>query len=235
MRLLQKAISLAQTTVTDAAASPFQQRIHWWSTLALLRSIISSPAAAIDTLRTRSSVAETVDVDEADEIGSRAVFDPIDDETAEGEDRKRRRYLDLAREIETLATDKDMKIAKAVQIVRELVRENFQPIVFCRFIPTAEYVADRLRRALHGVEIAAVTGVLPPEERETRIGDLAHSPKRVLVCTDCLSEGMNLQQDFNAVVHYDLAWNPTRHEQREGRVDRFGQPRPIVRVVTLYG
>ena len=57
----------------------------------------------------------------------------------------------------------------------------------------------------------------------------------MLVCTDCLSEGINLQHHFNAVVHYDLAWNPTRHEQREGRVDRFGQPRPEVRVVTYYG
>ena len=47
--------------------------------------------------------------------------------------------------------------------------------------------------------------------------------RRVLVATDCLSEGVNLQHWFNAVVHYDLAWNPTRHEQREGRVDRFGQ------------
>ena len=47
--------------------------------------------------------------------------------------------------------------------------------------------------------------------------------RRVLVATDCLSEGVNLQEDFDAVVHYDLAWNPTRHEQREGRVDRFGQ------------
>ena len=37
---------------------------------------------------------------------------------------------------------------------------------------------------------------------------------------------MNLQEHFQAVVHYDLAWNPTRHEQREGRVDRFGQRRP---------
>ena len=45
----------------------------------------------------------------------------------------------------------------------------------------------------------------------------------MLVATDCLSEGVNLQEHFDAVVHYDLAWNPTRHEQREGRVDRFGQ------------
>jgi SNF2 family DNA or RNA helicase len=48
----------------------------------------------------------------------------------------------------------------------------------------------------------------------------------VLVATDCLSEGVNLQEHFDAVVHYDLSWNPTRHEQREGRVDRFGQSAP---------
>ncbi|HEY6407557.1 MAG TPA: helicase-related protein, partial [Ktedonobacteraceae bacterium] len=55
------------------------------------------------------------------------------------------------------------------------------------------------------------------------------------VCTDCLSEGINLQEHFDAVFHYDLSWNPTRHEQREGRVDRYGQPRKHVRTVTYYG
>ena len=57
----------------------------------------------------------------------------------------------------------------------------------------------------------------------------------MLVATDCLSEGVNLQEHFQAVVHYDLAWNPTRHEQREGRVDRFGQRARTVRAVMLYG
>ena len=47
--------------------------------------------------------------------------------------------------------------------------------------------------------------------------------RRVLVATDCLSEGINLQSFFNASIHYDLPWNPNRLEQREGRVDRFGQ------------
>jgi len=64
---------------------------------------------------------------------------------------------------------------------------------------------------------------------------LTEHPKRVLVCTDCLSEGINLQEYFDAVMHYDLSWNPTRHEQRDGRVDRFGQPRDKVRVLTFYG
>ncbi|MCB0228322.1 MAG: helicase, partial [Anaerolineae bacterium] len=40
---------------------------------------------------------------------------------------------------------------------------------------------------------------------------------------------------FDAVMHYDLSWNPTRHEQREGRVDRYGQPKATVRTVTYYG
>nr|MBP8282745.1 SWF/SNF helicase family protein [Chromatiaceae bacterium] len=59
--------------------------------------------------------------------------------------------------------------------------------------------------------------------------------RRILVATDCLSEGVNLQHLFTAVVHYDLAWNPTRHEQREGRVDRFGQQAAEVRCTMLYG
>ena len=102
---------------------------------------------------------------------------------------------------------------------------------------TADYVARQLREGLPAkVRVESVTGLLPPAEREARIADLAAEPgEYVLVCTDCLSEGVNLQQHFNAVLHYDLAWNPTRHEQREGRVDRFGQKRTEVRVITYYG
>ncbi|NQT92758.1 MAG: SWF/SNF helicase family protein, partial [Lentisphaerae bacterium] len=72
-------------------------------------------------------------------------------------------------------------------------------------------------------------------ERERRVLQLAEAESHVLVCTDCLSEGINLQEHFDAVMHYDLSWNPTRHEQREGRVDRFGQPKSLVRVLTYFG
>jgi superfamily II DNA/RNA helicase len=50
-----------------------------------------------------------------------------------------------------------------------------------------------------------------------------------------LSEGVNLQDHFDAVIHYDLPWNPNRLEQREGRVDRFGQPKEDVKSVLIYG
>ena len=121
-------------------------------------------------------------------------------------------------------------------MVAQLLDEGYQPIVFCRFIHTAEYVAEELRRSLKkGTEVVAVTGLLAPADREQRVEGLGAAPRRVLVCTDCLSEGINLQKWFNAVIHYDLSWNPTRHEQREGRVDRYGQVSPQVRVLTLYG
>ncbi len=63
---------------------------------------------------------------------------------------------------------------------------------------------------------------------------MAESDPRILVATDCLSEGINLQLLFDTVVHYDLSWNPTRHQQREGRVDRFGQPRETVRSILIF-
>jgi hypothetical protein len=109
--------------------------------------------------------------------------------------------------------------------------------VFCRYIATAKAVAERLRAlpALKGVTIEVVTGELPSHDREARVAELAPHEKRLLVATDCLSEGINLQESFDAVVHYDLSWNPTRHQQREGRVDRFGQPSRKVRSLLLYG
>jgi hypothetical protein len=116
-----------------------------------------------------------------------------------------------------------------------MIAGGAHPIIFCRFIPTAEYLAEELRRRLRGVEVAAVTGNLPPEEREERVRQLGQAERRLLVATDCLSEGINLQDCFDAVVHYDLSWNPTRHEQREGRVDRYGQKQKKIRVLTCYG
>ena len=64
---------------------------------------------------------------------------------------------------------------------------------------------------------------------------MGRSSQRVLIATDCLSEGINLQEHFTGVLHYDLPWNPNRLEQREGRVDRFGQVAPTVKACLLYG
>jgi superfamily II DNA or RNA helicase len=251
--LIQRAIRYARALVRDPEGGAIRQRVRWWSALALLRSLASSPAAAVATLRSRTSLDATT-VADVDEVARYRILDAIDEEPTEGGDvapggdsepadddtgadaKGRRELLAMAQEADRLAGDKDHKLQKATAIVKALVRDGFHPIVFCRFIPTAEYVAAALRTALgKGVEVAAVTGTLPPADREARVHELGKADHRVLVCTDCLSEGINLQDSFNAVVHYDLSWNPTRHEQREGRVDRYGQASPVVRVVTYYG
>jgi len=143
--------------------------------------------------------------------------------------------LELARAADALQGELDAKLQTIIELVKEMLRDGYNPIVFCRFIPTVEYVTEALREATRGVEVVGVTGNLPPTEREQRVNELAQHAKRVLVATDCLSEGINLQQGFDAVIHYDLSWNPTRHEQREGRVDRYGQPSPTVRTLIYYG
>ncbi|MGW2857262.1 helicase-related protein [Streptomyces sp. NPDC001215] len=137
-----------------------------------------------------------------------------------------------------------------IKHLKGLLAEGYNPIVFCRYIPTAEYLAEQLandpeakKRGPLGAKtvVKAVTGTLSPQQRVQRIEELATeagedaAARRVLIATDCLSEGVNLQHHFDAVVHYDLAWNPTRHDQREGRVDRYGQKKDQVRVITLYG
>ncbi len=252
--LFDRVLDYARETVRDlqdTSKNQFHLRVKWWSVLALLRSLASSPAAAAATLRNRAATAEAETVQEADEIGKRTILDMMEDESAEGMDivpgsdiggeeqeavSNRRKLLDMARAADSLSGEKDNKLNKAVKLVSELIKDGYHPILFCRFIPTAEYLAEALREALpKSVEVASVTGTLPPDEREARVKQLAESEKRVLVCTDCLSEGINLQEHFDAVVHYDLSWNPTRHEQREGRVDRFGQKTPKVRVLTYYG
>ncbi len=130
----------------------------------------------------------------------------------------------------------DPKLKKLVTHIKSLLKDGFMPVIFCRYIKTAEYVAENLKAELKkGVTVECVTGEISSEERKAMVEQLGESDSRVLVATDCLSEGINLQNYFTAVVHYDLAWNPTRHEQREGRVDRFGQKAPEVRCSLLYG
>ena len=226
-----------------------RRRVRYWSALALLRCVSSSPAAAAATLRSRAAADEAAEGEDVDEVGRRTVLDQGDDddtvaldfspgsETEGGGEPTRRRLLAFARRAEDLDPADDRKLQCAVREVKALLADGFHPVVFCRFVDTAGYVARHLRTALaKNVRVEAVTGRLPPAERDTRITSLAaEGGSFVLVCTDCLSEGINLQDHFDAVLHYDLAWNPTRHEQREGRVDRFGQRRPEVRVITHYG
>jgi superfamily II DNA or RNA helicase len=213
-------------------------RLIWYATLALLRCVASSPAAAVKALSTRlEGSLETDDLltderlhdGEADNLDSSDLEPPAQLEEAS-------RLQGLIQEAERLSGKAgDPKLAALIRHVEALVKDGYHTVVFCRYIATAHYVAEHLRKAFPKATVESVTGEYTPEERRERVDAMEEGEPRILVATDCLSEGINLQHLFTAVVHYDLAWNPTRHEQREGRVDRFGQQAPEVRCTMLWG
>ena len=216
-----------------------RQRLNFWGTLALLRCAASSPMAAVLALRTRAG--DELGPEQREELLGR-IFDGdgdtlIDDDVEPAVGRDDPALASLISSARALAgTAGDPKLSVATQEVRQLLADDFSVVVFCRFIATAHYVGRHLRDSLDGVAVGVITGEMPPEEREEQVARLGESEgSRVLVATDCLSEGINLQAHFDAIIHYDLSWNPTRHEQREGRVDRFGQSNPVVRATLLYG
>lgn len=241
-----------ELVATGESLTGFKRRVRYWTALALLRCVMSSPAAATSSLLARiEKLSEAEPLEEADY--SSYIFDPTDVENVEdivpthvvheGErsfsDSERKKLHSFIKNAESLKGEKDTKMAKAEEETRKLLREGYSSIIFCRFIQTAKYVAEELQKRLSkefkDIHVIAVTGEDSEDEREIRVADLCKSPKRVLVATDCLSEGINLQGGFNAVLHYDLPWNPNRLEQREGRVDRFGQISPTVKAVLIYG
>ncbi|MFV9535223.1 helicase-related protein [Pseudomonas aeruginosa] len=214
-------------------------RLIWYATLALLRCVASSPAAAVKALTTR--LEGTLPDD--DLLSDERLHDGEADDLSGSDLEPPAQVQDAAPRLQALIADAqrlsgkagDPELAALIRHIGLLVKEGYHPVVFCRYIATAHYVAEHIKAAFPKATVDAVTGELTPEERRERVDDMEDTEQRILVATDCLSEGINLQHLFTAVVHYDLAWNPTRHEQREGRVDRFGQQADEVRCTMLYG
>jgi hypothetical protein len=225
-----------------------RRRARYWGALELLRCVMSSPAAAQATLTARHDKAAPTDAaadappedlsadgEPSDEPGM-AVLAAMDATLTEND---RRRLRELLRLTEPLFQDgQDRKLAGCARLVTRLLDEGFSPIVWCHYVATAEYVAKGLRAELASAhpraQVACVTGRQAEDERRTIIEEIDPERPRVLVATDCLSEGINLQEKFTAAIHYDLPWNPNRLEQREGRVDRYGQTAPRVKTIRYF-
>ena len=255
-RLFDDVLAYARTMVRRAeGGTTLQQRMSWWAALALLRCASSSPAAASLALRTRLQAAEgqteRAQLDNLDRVAAETVMDEAAEDSLSLAESVPAGTVEETEDTEALGElidradslrgpRNDPKLDTLIEEVAQLVRDGFRPVVFCRYIATAHYVGEEFKRALSGrhAHVAVITGELTPDQREERVealGELENGVAPVLVATDCLSEGVNLQIHFNAVVHYDLTWNPTRHEQREGRADRFGQASRTVRALMLYG
>jgi len=223
--------------VSRAGSGLQERRLAFWGTLALMRCVGSSPAAALSALRNRIS-------NESDRLEPQIFDEDSDDEDAVDIEPSTGFETDpallaLVARAEELVHKADPKLTALIDALTPLIKKGANPVVFCRYLATAEHVRNGLRKAFPKLVIEEVTGVLTPDERRDRVADMAAAEdqkeiQRILVATDCLSEGINLQQLFDTVIHYDLSWNPTRHQQREGRVDRFGQPAELVRSIMMF-
>ncbi len=223
--------------IVSNAEGEYRQRLAFWGTLALMRCVCSSPAAAVSALKTRTNTEQKEISEEYVSANVLDREDMVSDDIEPDIGTFNQALSNLVCQAEALSKkiSTDPKFKALVKVLKTLVSAGFNPVVFCRYIATASSVGRALEKEFTRYTVETVTGILSSEERESRVGELGNHENRILVATDCLSEGINLQALFDSVVHYDLCWNPTRHQQREGRVDRFGQPRETVRSALIYG
>ncbi len=106
-------------------------------------------------------------------------------------------------------------------------------LIFTEYDDTKRYLEQQLRAAIDGTDramerLATFQGSTSLQERERIKHDFnaspAESPLRILVATDAAREGLNLQATCRDLFHFDVPWNPSRMEQRNGRIDRKLQP-----------
>ena len=175
------------------------------------------------------------------------------------EDRNRLATLHAA--ATQVCTARDAKLAALMEVITHKCQNPSNPnnrklIVFTAFADTAMYLYEQLAgwaKETLGIETALVTGAgrnqttLPglrkdlatiltafsPRSKE-RPEELAHEGELdLLIATDCISEGQNLQ-DCDWLVNYDIHWNPVRIIQRFGRIDRIGSPNDRIQLVNFW-
>jgi len=173
----------------------------------------------------------------------------------------RNRLSTLASAAVQIGHARDAKIARLREVIAEKIRNPLNPgnrkvIVFTAFADTAQHLYDNLSvwaKQEHGVETALVTGTgrnqstLPKLRKDLASILTAFSPRSkerpddaagdgdldLLIATDCISEGQNLQ-DCDYLVNYDIHWNPVRIIQRFGRIDRIGSPNTSIQLVNFW-
>ena len=168
----------------------------------------------------------------------------------------------LHQDIRGISSDRDAKLGKLKSLIEEKLNnpintDNKKVIIFTAFADTANYLHSNLENWLidkHGVYSSLITGSgsnktnLPKCKTDLSSLLINFSPRSkkrdqvfpdqikeidVLICTDCISEGQNLQ-DCDYLVNYDIHWNPVRIIQRFGRIDRIGSTNDNIQLVNFF-
>jgi len=136
----------------------------------------------------------------------------------------------------------DAKVRRMLEWIRDNMLDgrswrNLRVLIFTEYDDTKRYLREQLSTALAQTDrvderIKVFHGPTPPEEREeikrAFNAPPETNPVRILIATDAAREGLNLQAHCWHLFHFDVPWNPSRMEQRNGRIDRKLQPRDEV-------
>jgi SNF2 family DNA or RNA helicase len=172
----------------------------------------------------------------------------------------RNRLSSLLSAAQQIGPERDEKLSTLKEIIAGKLANPINPdnrklIIFTAFADTANYLYDHLAKwaESQGAHMALLTGSgknrttlkgLPKDQlslltafaplAKGRPADLAAEGElEILIATDCISEGQNLQ-DCDYLINYDIHWNPVRIIQRFGRIDRIGSPNARIQLVNFW-
>ena len=219
-----------------------------WVAIHLQKRAISSPYAVLKSLENRISTIQSKvnNLSESEEETlENYVYDLFSDDERITEEMASLRLdfealsqdeiAELERIIEfgkTLTPKDDEKLQKLKNdILPELIAKDPKVILFTKYKDTLDYLEKHLKTK--DFDTFIMHGDMSLNARTEIFGKFDRAKKAILIATDVISEGLNLQRLASNVVHYELPWNPNRLEQRNGRVDRIGQKKEIVNIRTL--
>lgn len=115
---------------------------------------------------------------------------------------------------------------------------NDRVVIFTERIETMKYLAENLRKDLNlsAEQVIGISGEMSDVDQQKIVEDFGRteSPVRILVASDVASEGLNLHHLSHRMIHFDIPWSLMVFQQRNGRIDRYGQnERPDIRYMLI--
>jgi hypothetical protein len=143
-------------------------------------------------------------------------------EDGESEEALLQQLLQLAEPIEE---QQESKVQALLHLLSRILGQPGEKVViFTEFRDTLDMLERVLTAHGYGSMLVTYHGATPPAERDQhRRAFLANPNVRIFLATDAASEGINLHKSCNTLIHVEIPWNPNRYEQRNGRIDRYGQ------------
>ena len=144
-------------------------------------------------------------------------------------EKERHRLEQLLSLAEEVTPERDTKAQALLKALKQLFERDpgEKVIIFTEYRDTLRYLYEEILELEYSGRVALLYGGMSRKERLEAEARFHRPETRILLATDAASEGLNLQRDCHIVIHYELPWNPNRLEQRNGRVYRWGQRRPV--------